>query len=90
MIDDVSFSMRGLKEYIYWQNEDRRTLDKINKLICDIVRNGNKGIGHPKPLTADLSGKWSRKIDDKNRLVYKIFPDNVLKIHRCKGHYSDK
>ena len=90
MVDDVIFSTEGLEEYIYWQTEDRRTLKKINSLLYDIVRNGNKGIGHPKPLTADLSGRWSRKIDDKNRLVYEMLPDNMVKIHRCKGHYSDK
>jgi len=51
---------------------DRRTLNKVNKLITDIVRNGNEGIGHPEPLKDDLTGKWSRQIDEKNRLIYTI------------------
>ena len=88
-IENVSFTVRGLEEYIDWQTEDRRTLNKINKLIVDIVRNGNIGIGHPEPLRNDLSGKWSREIDKKNRLVYKIFDDKSVEIYQCKGHYED-
>ena len=50
MIDNVGFSLRGFNEYTEWQNEDKRTLKKINQLIRDIIRNGNEGIGHPEPL----------------------------------------
>ena len=89
-IKNVSFSMRGLREYMEWQTEDRRTLDKINKLINDIIRNGYDGIGHPEPLKHDLSGKWSREIDEQNRLVYKILDDNRVEIYQCRGHYEDK
>ena len=90
MIENVSFTLDSLREYMYWQQEDRRTLVKINKLINDIVRNGNEGIGHPEPLKHDMPGKWSRKIDDKNRLTYKIHDDGKVEIFNCKGHYSDK
>jgi toxin YoeB len=90
MVDNVSFTLEGLKEYMDWQKEDRKTLDKINKLINDIIRNGNEGIGHPEPLKNNLSGKWSRKIDEKNRVVYKIHNDGKVEIFNCKGHYSDK
>jgi len=90
MIVNVGFSMRGLDDYFFWQAEDKRTLKKINKLMEDIVRNGNDGIGHPEPLRGDLSGKWSREIDDKNRLVYKILDDNRVEIYQCRGHYNDK
>ena len=90
MIDNVSFTLDGLKEYMDWQKEDRRTLDKINKLILDIVRNGNEGIGHPEPLKHDMSGKWSREIDKKNRLTYKILEDGKIEIFNCKGHYKSK
>ena len=90
MIDNVGFSMHGLNDYIYWQTQDKRTLYKVNKLIADIVRNGNAGLGHPEPLKDDLSGKWSREIDEHNRLVYKILDDNRVEIYQCKGHYSDK
>lgn len=90
MIENVSFTLDGLKEYMDWQQEDRRTLDRINKLIKDIIRNGNEGIGHPEPLKHDLSGKWSRRIDDQNRLTYKIHDDGKVEIFNCKGHYKDK
>ena len=64
MIENVGFSIHGLNDYIYWQTQDRRTLNKVNKLITDIIRNGNIGIGHPEPLKEDLTGKWSREIDE--------------------------
>jgi len=90
LIENVTFDSTGLEHYIHWQTEDRKTLKKINKLIEDIKRNGEHvGIGHPEPLKYGLSGKWSRTIDDKNRLVYKVIGMN-LEIYSCKGHYDDK
>lgn len=73
----------------YWQNQDKKTLKKISKLLADIERNGNTGLGHPEPLKGNLSSWWSREIDGKNRLVYKIDGDNI-KIYQCKNHYDDK
>lgn len=90
MIDNISFTIDGLDDYFYQQAQDKRTLKKINQLITDIIRNGNTGIGHPEPLKHDMSGKWSRKIDEKNRLTYKIHDDGVIEIFNCKGHYNDK
>jgi toxin YoeB len=89
MINNVSFTLEGLNDYISWQTEDKRTLNKVNKLITDIIRNGNEGIGHPEPLKYD-SGKWSRTIDSKNRLTYMIHDDGRVEIFTCKGHYNDK
>jgi toxin YoeB len=77
------------EEYLEWQSEDKKTLKKINALIKDIQRNGNKGIGKPEPLKSELDGWWSRRIDEKNRLVYKINDNNII-IASCKGHYDDK
>ena len=77
------------EQYLYWQTQDRKTLKKLNKLIEDINRNGNTGIGHPEPLKDNLSGFWSREIDEKNRLIYKI-EDDCIKIYQCKNHYGDK
>ena len=88
-IENVSFTMRGFREYSEWQTEDRRILSKINKLINDIVRNGYDGIGHPEPLKDNLQGWWGREIDKKNRLVYRMLDDNKVEIMQCKGHYSD-
>ena len=90
MTDNVSFTLRGFDEYTEWQTVDKRTLKKINQLINDIVRNGNNGLGHPEPLKGNLSGYWSRPIDEKNRLIYRILGDDRVEIYQCKGHYSDK
>lgn len=77
------------EDYVYWQTQDKKTLKKINSLIKDIDRNGYEGIGKPEPLTGNWSGYWSRKIDEKNRLVYKIV-DNTIRIAQCRTHYGDK
>ena len=90
MTDNVSFTLDGLEEYMSWHTENKRTLKKINQLIKDIIRNGNKGIGHPEPLKGNLSGYWSREIDDKNRLIYKMLDNGNVLIAHCNGHYSDK
>ena len=89
MTDNVGFTIRGLNEYIEWQTE-KRTITKINEFIKDIIRNGNTGIGHPEPLKGNLAGYWSREIDEKNRLVYRILDDARVEIYQCKGHYQDK
>jgi len=79
----------GWSEYLSWQTEDRKTLRRINKLIEDIRRNGHKGIGSPEALVGNWGGWYSRKIDEKNRLIYRIEGKDVI-IASCKGHYSDK
>ncbi len=73
----------------YWQDNDKKTIRQIRKLLKDIDRNGYTGLGHPEPLSGDLSGYWSRHIDEKNRIVYKI-EDNMVKIIQCGSHYRDK
>ena len=73
-------------DYIEWQSEDKKTLKRINKLIKDIQKTPFSGIGKPEPLKHDLSGYWSRRIDDYNRLIYKV-EENELKIAQCKTHY---
>lgn len=82
--DDEAWS-----EYLDWQEEDKRTLKKINRLIKDMQRNPYDGIGHPEPLSKNLSEWWSQRIDEKNRIVYKLQENNII-ILSCKGHYSDK
>lgn len=84
-----TFSDRAFAQYVYWQNQDRKTLKRINDLIKDIERNGvDKGIGKPELLKNELAGHWSRRIDEKNRLVYKIDEHGTLRIEYCKGHYE--
>ena len=76
-------------EYILWQGEDKKTLKKINTLIKDMQRNPFDGLGKPEALTGDLSGWWSRRIDDKNRIVYRE-KDGCVVIASVKSHYGDK
>lgn len=75
-------------DYLYWQTQDKKTLKKINELIKDIDRNGYKCIGKPEPLKGNLSGFWSVRIDQKNRLVFRIEND-VLEIAQCRTHYEE-
>lgn len=77
------FTENGWADYSYWQTEDKKTLKKINKRIEDICRNGNSGLGKPEPLLGDFAGFWSRRINEKDRLVYKIDEQNVY-IISCK------
>jgi len=79
---------QGWDEYLYWQTQDKKTLKRVNRLIKDIERQPYDGIGEPEPLRHNLSGWWSRRIDDKNRIVYRIANKN-LEIAQCKGHYDD-
>ena len=82
------FTSNGWEDYIYWQTEDKKTLKKRNTLLKDIDRNGNEGIGKPEPLIGNLSGFWSRRINEKDRLIYKIDEYNIY-ILSCRYHYSD-
>jgi toxin YoeB len=76
-------------DYLYWQTQDKKTLKRLNLLIKDIQRNGNTGIGKPEPLKGDLPGLWSREIDKKNRIIYRV-TDTEVEIAECRTHYGDK
>lgn len=76
------------EEYTEWQSQDKKTLKRINALIKDIQRNLFEGIGKPEALKGNLSGYWSRRIDEVNRIVYKE-KDGAVIIASCKGHYED-
>ena len=76
------------EDYLYWQTQDKKTLKRINALLKDVERNKFTGIGKLEPLKGELSGFWSRRIDDNgNRVVYFIKDDTVC-IIACKGHYE--
>lgn len=75
-------------DYLHWQTQDRKTLRRINALLKDIDRNGYDGIGKPEPLRENLSGWWSRRIDDSNRIVYRI-REGRIEIIQCGLHYRD-
>ena len=78
---------RAWDDYLYWQTQDKKTLKRINALIKDIQRNPFEGIGKPEPLKGNLSGWWSRRIDDTNRIVYYQQQD-MLFIVACRGYYE--
>jgi toxin YoeB len=83
------WSDEGWEHYLYWQSQGKKTLKKINDLIRDIEREPYHGIGKPEALTGNWSGWWSRKINDKDRIIYRIEGDHI-EIVQCKGHYEDK
>jgi len=76
------------EDYVYWQSQDRKTVKRINQILQDSVRNGFSGIGKPEPLKGEFTGFWSKRIDDVNRLVFRI-QGGVLEVLSCKGHYDD-
>ena len=80
---------KAWEEYLYWQKQDKKTLRKINTLLKSIDRNGYRCTGQPEPLSANLSGYWSVRIDEKNRIVFRIVGDDV-EIIQCGSHYGDK
>ena len=87
-MNNLSFAPNAWDDYLSWQMQDKKTLRRINQLLKDIQRNYFDGIGKPEPLK-HCDGCWSRRIDDKNRLVYLISDDKDIVIISCKGHYDD-
>ena len=86
MIETLVWTLKAWSDYEYWLTQDQKTLKRINKLINDTSRTPFEGIGKPEPLRENLSGYWSRRIDDDNRLVYKVTEVN-LSIVSCRYHY---
>ena len=74
-------------DYLYWQKQNKKLLKKINDLIKDIERQPFEGLGKPEPLKNNLSGWWSRRIDDTHRIIYRIENGN-LEIAHCRDHYN--
>ena len=82
----IIFHPNGWDDYTFWQQNDKKILKKINKLIKEIMRNPFEGTGKPEPLKFDLSGFWSRRIDQEHRIVYRV-EKNDLHILTCRYHY---
>ncbi len=82
----LSFADDAWDDYLYWQQQDKKILKKINRLIKEIQREPFEGIGEPEPLKYNWSGYWSRRITIEHRLVYKV-TDNTLLIAQCRYHY---
>jgi toxin YoeB len=87
-MNNLAFTNKAWEEYCYWQTQDKKTLKRINTLLADIQRNNFEGIGKPEPLKNSMSGLWSRRIDEVNRLVYRINNEQI-EIIQCKGHYDN-
>jgi toxin YoeB len=81
------FTEAAWADYIWFQEKDRRLLKRINALIKDTLRSPFEGLGKPEPLKADLSGYWSRRIDNEHRLVYSVRSDQLV-IIACRYHYD--
>lgn len=83
----ITWTLAAWEDYQYWQGQDRKTLKRINALIQDCMRTPFSGIGKPEPLRENLSGFWSRRIDETNRLVYTAEKDDLV-IIACRYHYG--
>lgn len=85
----ITFSEDAWEEYLYWQAQDKKTLKKINGLLKEIQRTPFQGSGFPEALRGNKNGAWSRRINQKDRLVYQVEKDSII-VSQCKGHYDDK
>lgn len=83
----IAFSNAAWQDYVWWQTQDRKTLRRINLLVEATLREPFTGIGKPEPLRENLSGYWSRRIDESNRLVYAVEDDQIVVIG-CRYHYD--
>ena len=84
----IVFSEQAFEEYLYWQVQDRKVLKRINLLLKDISRDPFSGLGKPEGLKENLSGLWSRRIDERHRLVYRVVDDKI-EVYQCRGHYEN-
>jgi len=83
---NIMWTAEAWDDYVYWQGQDKKTLKRINQVIKDIQRTPFEGIGKPEPLKANLTGFWSRRIDDTNRLVYEV-TSTQINIISCRYRY---
>lgn len=83
---NLVWSTNAWEDYLYWQKNDKQILKRINELIKDIKRDAHDGIGKPGPLKYQLTGYYSRRINDEHRLVYKVDDDSIY-IIQCRFHY---
>jgi len=92
MACELRFTPSAWADYVWWQSQDRKTLKRINALIESALRTPFDGIGKPEPLSGDLSGFWSRRIDEKNRLVYALdgkAEARTVSVISCRFHYGN-
>ena len=87
MLSRISWTLAAWEDYRYWQGQDRKTLKRLNRLIEDCLREPFAGIGKPESLKENLSDFWSRRIDDSNRLIYRVDGEDLV-IIACRYHYD--
>lgn len=85
---NIKFTEKAWEDYLYWQTQDKKTIKKINQLLKDIIGNGSDGVGKSELLKYGKSGFLSRRIDEVNRLVYKINGEDI-DVVQCRSHYDD-
>jgi len=85
----LGFADKGWEDYLYWQKNDKKILERINRLIRDIKRDpyDKNGLGKPEKLKGNFNGYYSRRITSEHRLVYKIYEDLII-IAQCRFHYD--
>jgi len=86
----IIFAERAWSHYLYWQTEDYKTLERINTLLKECMRDPFRGTGKPEPLAGNLSGWWSRRITGEHRLVYRVSgkgETQALEVAQCRYHY---
>ena len=88
MARSIRFTPAAWADYIYWHRQDKKTLKRVNTLIEAAARDPFAGIGKPEPLLGNMTGYWSRRIDEIHRLVYAV-DDADLDVIACRGHYDD-
>jgi toxin YoeB len=81
------FVPTGWEDYLYWQRTDKATLNRVNRLLADLVRHPLIGIGSPEPLRNVLTGLWSRRVDEEHRLVYQVDGNDII-IIQARSHYG--
>ncbi len=87
-MSELLFTEDGWEDCVYWQSQDRKTLKRINDLLKAVAREPFAGDGKPEPLKGE-KGKWSRRINEKDRLVYAL-QNGTVTVYQCRGHYTDK
>lgn len=88
MTRKLAWTDKAWADYIYWQGQDKKTLKRINKLIAAVLQEPFEGMGKPEALKENLTGFWSRRIDETHRLVYEV-TDEYLTVVACRYHYSE-
>jgi len=87
MLEGLAWTKEAWKDYIYWRGQDKKTLRRMNKLVTESLRNPFEGIGKPESLKENLSGFWSRRIDESTRFVY-VVDNNQLTVISCRYHFE--